>query len=572
MAVEKELAKGIELMRQGKEEGFNILYSHTYNYVFGRAKLIMKDEQDALDLTQETFIYAYRGIHSLENVNNIYAWLGGIVYRNGMKMFRKKRDVLVNEDGEGIFENIVSEGFGSSPEGTAEEKATSEVVKDMLEELPDLQRAAIIAFYFDNMKIDEIAEAFECSANTIKSRLNYAKKFLKEKVEMHEKRYAYKLLSVNPVIIFLAFKALLGGSEYTLSSATAQGVYTAAGTALGLTPTAIAIGGAGTAGASVSATAATSGAATAASTTVGATTLGTTTVATTATAVTATAATTAATATTVGLTLGAKIAIGIATAVTVGTVTVGGIAVSNNGGFQNLFGQNKTEQEEDGRDENTDDENVENEDDGTINLPGEYIEPDLTIAGIYKDNDWLCLPEEYYDEEGNVIYDGLWTATSKYYVNEIPKENFAEMLEEITWRYKERGYSYLGDENDILWMDESLFDEKSVHYFQIKLTDATQLEELRKIMLKSYIDSGKELPTGDDFDALMNRIDQIVDEVTTLGIRIRWSSYQQTYSLEVFSTFCFDDSGYILLNENYENYAHDLEYDEEKKVWFLPGE
>ena len=103
MAVEKELIKGIELMLQGKEEGFNILYSHTYNYVFGRAKLIMKDEQDALDLTQETFIYAYRGIQSLENVNNIYAWLGGIVYRNGMKMFRKKRDILVNGDGESIF-------------------------------------------------------------------------------------------------------------------------------------------------------------------------------------------------------------------------------------------------------------------------------------------------------------------------------------------------------------------------------------------------------------------------------------------------------------------------------------
>lgn len=579
MAVEKELIKGIEQMIQGKEEGFNTLYSYTYNYVYGRAKMIMKDEQDALDLTQETFIYAYRGIHSLENVNNIYAWLGGIVYRNGMKMFRKKRDILVNEDGEDIFENIVSEGMESSPEGTAEEKATSEVIKDMIEELPELQRAAIMAFYYDNMKIDEIAEAFECSANTIKSRLNYAKKFLKEKVEMHEKKYAYKLLSINPMVIFLAFKALLGGTKYTLSTTTAQGVYTAAGTALGFAPGAIIAGGAGAAGATMTAastavagTSAVGGATAAATTGATAVTTGITAATTTAAATTTIAATAA---TTVGMTLGVKLAIGIATAVTVGTMAVGGVAISNNGGFENLFSQDKEEQEDDRGEENSDDENADNEntdsgnvDDDSTGLPKEEL--DFTIAGVYKENDWLCLPDSYYDGDGNIVYNGLWTATIKYFIEEIPRVNFAEMLEETRQKYTDRGYSYMGDEDEFLWMDESLFEEKNVHYFQIKLTDSVQWEELRKIMLKSYVDSGKEIPKGDDFNDLMDRIDQIIDEVTTLGIRIRWNSYGQTYSLEVFSTFAFNDSGYILLNENFEYYAHELVYDAEKKVWYLP--
>lgn len=39
----------------------------------------------ALDLTQETYIQAYKGIESIEDVNNVYAWLGGIVYRQGMQ-------------------------------------------------------------------------------------------------------------------------------------------------------------------------------------------------------------------------------------------------------------------------------------------------------------------------------------------------------------------------------------------------------------------------------------------------------------------------------------------------------
>ena len=76
MAVERELLKGINLLKEGKEEGFNILYSYTYNYVYGRARVIMKNEEDALDLTQETFVQAYKGIQQLEDMKNIYASSG----------------------------------------------------------------------------------------------------------------------------------------------------------------------------------------------------------------------------------------------------------------------------------------------------------------------------------------------------------------------------------------------------------------------------------------------------------------------------------------------------------------
>lgn len=203
MVVERELLKGIELLKEGKEEGFNTLYSYTYNYVYGRAKVIMKNEDDALDLTQETFIQAYKGIQQLEDVNNIYAWLGSITYRQGMKMFRKRREVLLGEDAKGIFEDIEEDDRDYHPEAYADEKATSDIMKSMIEELPELQKAIIMAYYYDNMKIDDIAEVFECSSNTVKSRLNYAKKFLKTKVEEHEKENRYKLHTLSAAVLSL---------------------------------------------------------------------------------------------------------------------------------------------------------------------------------------------------------------------------------------------------------------------------------------------------------------------------------------------------------------------------------
>ena len=225
MAIENELIKGIELLKEGKEEGFNILYSHTYNYVYGRAKVIMKNEEDALDLTQETFVQAYKGILQLEDVNNIYAWLGSITYRQGMKMFRKRREILVGEEAEGIFEEVEDNDRDYHPESSADEKATAEIMKKMIEELPELQKATIMAYYYDNMKIDDIAEVFECSSNTVKSRLNYAKKTLKEKVEVHEKENRYKLHSLTPMVFILAYKSLFTEKEYMLAAESTQGIY-----------------------------------------------------------------------------------------------------------------------------------------------------------------------------------------------------------------------------------------------------------------------------------------------------------------------------------------------------------
>ena len=178
MAVTKELKDAIQKMQAKDETSFDVFYEQTYPYVFAKAMQIMHDEEDALDLTQETYIQAYMGIRTIEDVNNVYAWLGAIVYRQGMRIFNKKKELLTGEEQDCLFEEM--ESSEATPEQAAEQKATVNIVKGMIDELPEMQRVAIKAFYYDNMKIEEIASMCECSANTIKSRLNYAKKFLKK--------------------------------------------------------------------------------------------------------------------------------------------------------------------------------------------------------------------------------------------------------------------------------------------------------------------------------------------------------------------------------------------------------
>lgn len=240
MEFNKEILKAISQAQEGKEEAFNKIYSYTYNFVYFRAKSIMKNDDEAWDLLQEVYIVAYKSISKLEKPENLYAWLGGIVYNLGMKAYRKKKDVLLDEESEGIFETIRSTDKDIQPEEYIEEKQTNTIVKELIDQLPELQKVAVIAYYFDEMSVKDIADQFECSEGTIKSRLNYARQFLKKAVEDKERKDGIKLHSITIPTIIVALRML--SEDTTVSAQAAQLAYNGVCSSLGLEATSINIG------------------------------------------------------------------------------------------------------------------------------------------------------------------------------------------------------------------------------------------------------------------------------------------------------------------------------------------
>ena len=242
--MEDNLKKAIEQMKRGEEKGFNAVYSATYNRVYFRAKQIMKKEEDAQDLTQIVFAEAYKNIHTLQAEEALYSWLDGITYNQGMKIYRKQKDVLLTEEAERMFEEIESNDISSMPELTADQKATADIIKGIIEELPELQRTAVVAYYFDGLKVEQIAEMMECSANTVKSRLNYARKYIKNRVEEKEKEEGYRLHVFGLPVLWYALKKL--AEETSLSVYAAEKVYgeVCANVGLGATPLSTSMAGA----------------------------------------------------------------------------------------------------------------------------------------------------------------------------------------------------------------------------------------------------------------------------------------------------------------------------------------
>ena len=67
MAISEQLLDGINTLQIGNSRGFDVIYNETYSYVYARARMIMKDEQDTNDLVQDTYIQAYQNINSLQD-------------------------------------------------------------------------------------------------------------------------------------------------------------------------------------------------------------------------------------------------------------------------------------------------------------------------------------------------------------------------------------------------------------------------------------------------------------------------------------------------------------------------
>lgn len=238
----EKMRQAIEQMKQGEEKGFNYIYGETYNFVYSRAKLAINDEQEVQDLIQEVYVAAYRNIDSLKSAESLYAWLNTITMRQGASMIRKKKNhVLLSEENQGMFEEIPDESVALENDAIVRENAG--ILKGLLEKLSPEQKSAIVSFYYDGLKVEQIAELTETSAGTIKSRLHLARKRLQEYIVELEKKENCSLRGFSAPLLLLAIKMLL--EESTLSQASAQGIYNQVCNQVGVQASALAFQSAG---------------------------------------------------------------------------------------------------------------------------------------------------------------------------------------------------------------------------------------------------------------------------------------------------------------------------------------
>lgn len=292
-----ELLTLIEKCKQGDQAAQEKLVVETQNKVYYHCKKFLKNEEDAQDATQDVLVTMLTSLDKLREPAAFWGWLNGITANRCKHMLTqgtKEWQIPEDEEGNSLLDSMETLDDQTVPDKVIDTAETQRLILDIIDGLPAEQRMTVTFFYYDEMSVKAIAEMMEVSEGTVKSRLNYARKSIKEGVEELEKK-GTKLYGVSP-LPFLAYFLRQSMAAESLSPAMAgtmaQGVLATAGTAAGAT--------AGTAAGTAAATG-------------------------TATATTATAGTATATAAAAGTKVAGAVATKIIAAALAGTLTVGGI-------------------------------------------------------------------------------------------------------------------------------------------------------------------------------------------------------------------------------------------------------
>jgi RNA polymerase sigma-70 factor (ECF subfamily) len=157
---------------------------------------LVREENDANDLVQETFLRAYRFLHSFEEGTNAKAWLFRILKNTFINDFRKKSKEPSKVDYNEIETFVNTEEVDTPPTHDAKEENRQYLIGDeianALNSLDIDFRTILILSDLEDFKYDEMAKILDIPIGTVRSRLHRARGLLKDKLQEYAKTKGYE--------------------------------------------------------------------------------------------------------------------------------------------------------------------------------------------------------------------------------------------------------------------------------------------------------------------------------------------------------------------------------------------
>lgn len=170
----------VERFRSGERRAFELLVQRWQKPIFRFAWRYVRSTDEAMDVTQNTFMKAWANIATLEDSGKFGAWLYRICRHqclDHLKSGHKQRIVAMSglgiSDVDTASEQSMPAHDGDTPLRTLEANQRTQLLQTALDHIPEEQKAIIILKEYEGLKFREIADILELSENTVKSRLYY---------------------------------------------------------------------------------------------------------------------------------------------------------------------------------------------------------------------------------------------------------------------------------------------------------------------------------------------------------------------------------------------------------------
>ena len=192
---EREVAL-VAATKAGDSKAFEDLYNHYYGKIFALARMTVKNDANAEDILQDTFISAWKNMHSLADPAAFNTWLQKIALNQCYSLLRKK-NITIQMDEESDIEDFTEEPSNELlPSIYAERDDLRVRLGKIIDGLSDIQKQTVVLYYFNEQKVEEIAYIMDCNVGTVKKRLFLARKAIRTEVEEEERRSGEKFYGI----------------------------------------------------------------------------------------------------------------------------------------------------------------------------------------------------------------------------------------------------------------------------------------------------------------------------------------------------------------------------------------
>ena len=177
----------IERVKNGDKKAYDLLVIKYQQRVINLISRFVKNHSDALDVSQETFIKAYRALPNFRGESAFYTWLYRIAVNTAKnhltvqsrKITKSDYDVTDIEQ----IEGNMSLTEQTTPESLLHKDELQETVLKTIENLPEDLKSAIMLREIEGLSYEEIAGVMDCPVGTVRSRIFRAREMIDSKIK-----------------------------------------------------------------------------------------------------------------------------------------------------------------------------------------------------------------------------------------------------------------------------------------------------------------------------------------------------------------------------------------------------
>ena len=176
-------AQIVEAVKSGRREGQDLMFGRYAQEVFAMIVRQVSNEQDAEELTQDTFLKAFSHIGSYDPERaSLATWLCRIAYRLTLDFLKRRRPFVVSMEDSEVLQTDISDEQLEAELSTGNEERIQKL-ELLIDDLPPDERMLLMLHYFENRSLDECSFIMDATPHALANRLYRIRKKLYKQLQ-----------------------------------------------------------------------------------------------------------------------------------------------------------------------------------------------------------------------------------------------------------------------------------------------------------------------------------------------------------------------------------------------------